>query len=219
MATRFLHGTRICLTATLLSAAALGQTTTARVVGTVRDVSGAVLPKVSVTVRNLDTNIARTAYSNDVGDYVITNLIPGRYEVAAEHPGFKRHVQGPIPLEVEQTARVDVSMEPGSVTESVTVEAIAPMIESDRSSIGKVVENQMILEMPLDGRNFLELTHLLPGMTEGAPGNSVVRDRQDGVALTSNGQRAEGNNYMLDGTDNNAALFGLAVVVPSVDAI
>jgi hypothetical protein len=110
-------------------------------------------------------------------------------------------------------------MEPGSVKESVTVEAVSPMVESDRSQVGKVVENQMVVELPLNGRNFLELAQLLPGMTDGAPGNSIVRDRQDGAALTSNGQRAEGNNYMLDGTDNNAALFGVAVVTPSVDAI
>lgn len=205
--------------ASILLGLAMSQTTTGRIVGTVRDPTGAVLPRVTVTVRNIDTNVARTVSTNDVGDYVVTNLIVGPYEVAAEFQGFKRHVQGPIRLEVEQTARVDILLEPGNITESVTVEGVAPMIESDRSSIGKVVENQMLIEMPLNGRNFLELTHLLPGMTEGAPGNTVVRDRQDGVALTSNGQRAEGNNYMLDGTDNNAALFGLAVVVPSVDAI
>jgi hypothetical protein len=196
-----------------------GQTTTARIVGTVRDGSGAILPKVDVMVRNVDTNIARTVKTNDVGDYVVTNLLVGRYEVAVEVTGFKRYVQGPIPLEVEQTARVDVTMEPGNVTERVTVEAVTPMIESDRSAIGKVVENQMVTEIPLNGRNFLELAQLLPGMTDGAPGNSIVRDRQDGAALTSNGQRAEGNNYLLDGTDNNAALFGVAVVTPSVDAI
>jgi hypothetical protein len=195
------------------------QTTTARMVGTVRDRTGAVLPKVEVTVRNVDTSIARTAPTNDVGDYVVTNLPVGRYEVSAEFPGFKKYVQGPITLEVEQTARVDLTMDPGSVTESVTVEGVSPMVESDRSQVGKVVENQVVVEIPLNGRNFLELAQLLPGMTDGAPGNTVVRDRQDGAALTSNGQRAEGNNYMLDGADNNAALFGVAVVTPSVDAI
>jgi hypothetical protein len=195
------------------------QTTTARMVGTVRDRTGAVLPKAVVTIRNVDTNIARTAPANDVGDYVVTNLPVGRYEVSTELAGFKKYVQGPITLEVDQTARVDLTLEPGSLSESVTVEATSPMVESDRSQVGKVVENQMVVEVPLNGRNFLELAQLLPGMTDGAPGNSVVRDRQDGAALTSNGQRAEGNNYMLDGADNNAALFGVAVVTPSVDAI
>ncbi|MBI4907590.1 MAG: TonB-dependent receptor [Acidobacteria bacterium] len=195
------------------------QTTTARMVGTVRDITGAVLPNVGLTIRNVDTNIPRSTTSNSVGDYVVTNLPVGRYEVTAERNGFKRYVQGPITLEVEQTARIDILMQPGNVTDSVTVEAVSPIIESDRSAIGKVVENRMVVEIPLNGRNFLELAQLLPGMTDGAPGNTVVRDRQDGAALTSNGQRAEGNNYMLDGTDNNAALFGVAVVTPSVDAI
>lgn len=198
---------------------AMAQTTTARMVGTVRDRTGAVLPKVEVTVRNIDTNSTRTAPANEVGDYVVTNLTVGRYEVSAEHAGFKKYVQSPITLEVDQTARVDLILDPGSVTDSVTVVADSPVVESDRSQIGKVVENRLIVEMPLNGRNFLEVAQLLPGMTDGAPGNSVVRDRQDGAALTSNGQRAEGNNYMLDGADNNAALFGVAVVTPSVDAI
>src|SRR5262245_9576498 len=96
-----------CVMAALLAAAiAVGQTTTARMVGTVRDRSGAVLPKVEVTARNVDTNIARQVRTDDTGDYVVTNLAVGRYEVTAQYPGFKRYVQGPITLEVEQTARV-----------------------------------------------------------------------------------------------------------------
>ena len=98
-------------------------------------------------------------------------------------------------LTVDQTARVDVRLEVGQVSESVTVEGSAPLIEGERSGIGQIVENQTIVQLPLNGRNFIRLGSLIPGTTEGAPGNSNNRDRQGGVALTANGQRAEYNNF------------------------
>jgi hypothetical protein len=193
--------------------------TTARVVGTVRDSSSAVMPGVSVRITNLQTNAVRQIVTDGSGDYVATNLAIGSYEISAESAGFKRAVQRPVVLDVDQTARVDFTLQTGELNETVTVSEAAPLIESERSSLGQVVENQTIVQLPLNGRNFIRLGTLVPGATPGAPNNSVARSREGGEALTTNGQRAEYNNYMLDGMDNNENLFGVAVVVPSIDAI
>jgi len=210
---------RLCLLAGLLAAMLPAQTTTGRIVGVVRDSSGAVIPNVSVQVRNLGTNVVRETQTSEDGDYVVTNLQIGSYEVSASTAGFKRFVQAPVPLAIEQTVRVDVVLQPGEVTESIAVTAGAALIETEQSSVSKVVDNQTIVQLPLTARNFISLGSLVPGTTAGAPGNSIVRSRQEGVALTANGQRAENNNFLLDGSDNTANFIGVVVVVPSIDAI
>lgn len=195
------------------------QTTAGRIVGSITDASGAAVPEASVTVTHIDTGATRTTSTDSAGNYVVPNLLVGSYEVAIEMKGFKKFVQRPIVLEVDQTARIDGRLQTGAVTESITVTGGAPLVDTDKSDIGAVVENRTIVQLPLNGRNFIRLGSLMPGTTRGAPGNSVVRSRQEGEALTANGQRAEFNNYMLDGSDNNSTITGIAVVVPSIDAI
>lgn len=208
----------ISFTILILPASIYGQTT-ATIVGSVKDSAGATLPNVAVTVTNIDTNLVRTTNSDSEGNYGLQNLPIGNYKVSAELTGFKRSVLPDIQLVVNQTARLDIVLEVGSVAEQVTVDAAAPLVESETSTVGQVIENRTIVQLPLNGRNFIRLGSLIPGTNEGAPGASVVRSRQGGVALTSNGQRAEYNNFTLDGVDNNETLFGVAVVVPSIDAI
>ncbi len=203
----------------LFAASLAAQTVNGRIVGNVSDASGAMVPGAAVTVRHLETNVTRSAVTSDAGSYVIPNLQIGSYEVTVELAGFKRHVRGPVRLDVDQTARIDVQLETGDIADKITVEGGAAAVQTDQSSLGQVIENQTITQLPLNGRNFIRLGSLLPGTTRGAPGNSVVRGRQEGEALTVNGQRAEHNNYMLDGADNNETLFGVAVMVPSVDAL
>lgn len=195
------------------------QSTTARLVGTIRETTGAVVPGVTVTATNLDTGLTRVAVTNEQGDYVVPTLPVGRYEVAAELSGFKRVVQSPVPLDVDQTARVDLLLELGELTETVEVTGGAPIVNSETSSIGQVIGEQQVRGLPLNGRNFIQLGLLVPGTTEGPPAAGTVRSRQGGVAISANGQRLDQNNWMLDGIDNNAAFFGLAVVVPSTEAI
>lgn len=195
------------------------QGTSARLVGTVRESSGAVVPGVTVTATNLDTGLVRTSFTNEQGDYVLPTLPIGRYEVAGELSGFKRVVQSPIPLDVDQTARVDLALELGEMTETVEVTGGVPVINSETSSIGQVIGEEQVRGLPLNGRNFIQLGLLVPGTTEGPPAAGTVRSRQGGVAISANGQRMDQNNWMLDGIDNNAAFFGLAVIVPSPEAI
>jgi hypothetical protein len=208
-----------CFLALVLAASVHAQTTAGRLVGTVTDESGASVPQAAVRATNLGTGVARAATTDMAGNYTVPNLAVGSYEVSIEMRGFKRFVQRPIAIEVDQTARIDARLQPGAVTESITITGGAPLVDTDKSDIGAVVENRTIVQLPLNGRNFIRLGSLLPGTTRGAPGNTVVRDRQEGEALTANGQRAEFNNYMVDGADNNSTITGVAVVVPSVDAI
>jgi hypothetical protein len=196
-----------------------GQSTAARIVGALSDANNTAVPGQTITLTNQDTNAARTVVSDEGGNFSFPNLPIGVYEVVVAAPGFKRYVQRGIALQVEQTARLDIQLEVGAVTESVTVEGGSPLIDTERSGIGQVVENKTIVQLPLNGRNFIRLGSLIPGTTEGAPGNTNNRDRQGGVSLTANGQRAEYNNFLLDGVDNNSTLNGVATIVPSVDAL
>ena len=202
-----------------LTGSAATQGTTARLVGTVKEPSGAVIPGATVRATNLDTGWTREAISNEQGDYVIPNVPIGRYEVAAELSGFKRVARSPVALDVDQTARVDFALELGNIQETVEVIAEQPLVNSETSSIGEVITETQVRGLPLNGRNFIQLGLLVPGTTPGTPGANTVPSRQAGVAISANGQRTEQNNWMLDGIDNNALFFGLAVIVPSTEAI
>src|SRR5262245_20631173 len=121
----------------LLTAASLtAQTVNGRIVGNVTDSSGAIVPNASVTARHIDTNTSRAATTSDTGAYVIPNLQIGSYEITVELTGFKRHVRGPLRLDVDQTARVDVQLETGDINEKITVEAASTAVQTDQSSLG-----------------------------------------------------------------------------------
>lgn len=191
----------------------------ATLVGTVRDASGAVVPKATIELLNQGTGAVRATASDESGNYQVTELPIGSYQVRVQVQGFKQFVENNIVLDVDQTGRVDVLLQTGEASEKITVEGSAPVVESEKSSLGEVVDNQTIVELPLNGRNFIQLGSLVPGTTEGPPGTTVISSREGGAALTVNGQRPEYNNWTLDGLDNNETLFGAAVVVPSIDAI
>lgn len=196
-----------------------GQTGNGSIVGAVSDPSSAVVPNAAVAVTNLGTNIQRTATTNADGTYVVANIPAGQYEVTVEMAGFKRFVQKPVSISVDQSVRVDVTLQAGQVTESITVDAATPLISTEQSSVGQVVDNKTIVELPLNGRNFIRLGSLIPGTTRGAPSDGTIRSRQGNEALTANGMRSTHNNYMLDGVDNNEVQLGLAVLLPSIDAL
>src|SRR6266566_432123 len=149
---------------------------TAQISGAVHDQSGAVLPGVEVTATQSDTGAKRAAVTNETGSYVLPNLTIGPYKIEATLPGFRTYVQTGIVLEVNSSPAVNVTLEVGQVSENVEVQANATLVETRNSGIGQVVENNRILELPLNGRNVTELVALAGNTAPAVTLNGSGRD-------------------------------------------
>jgi hypothetical protein len=200
--------------------------TTAGVNGTVADSTGALIPGVNLTITNLDFGAKQEASTDANGAYQFAILQPGRYSLVARKQGFKQAARESVELEVNQTARIDFALELGAVNETVQVLDSAPLLESNTSSVGQVIESKAVSDLPLNGRNFAQLAILGPGVTgvgyaaSGTIGSgSRPDDMRPGTELFSNGNREQSNNFMLDGVDNNFRRNGLITLRPSVEAV
>jgi hypothetical protein len=212
---RGLHVFVYCLVSALSCASlAYAQTFTASIVGTVRDATGAVVPDAAVVAINTGTNARAEARTDEQGNYTVLSLTPGPYVVEVEAAGFKKMVRSGIVLQVQQQARLDVGLELGAITESISVTAAASQLESTTSVIGKVVENRRINDLPLNSRNVYSLLFLTAG-TSGSVGNNY-----NNVSFTINGS---GNrDILIDGVTSTQPTVNGVVgvsVFPSVDAI
>ncbi len=194
--------------------------------GSVTDKTGASAAATKVTATNLDTQVARETMTDDGGSYTLPLLPPGRYKFSAQKTGFRQVVQDNITLEVNQTARLDFQLEVGQVTETIEVKASGPLLDSDNSAIGQVIEQKAVAELPLNGRNFVQLATLGPGVTGvgfGAKGTIMSGTRPDdlrpGSEIFANGNREGSNNFLYDGIDNNERLTLSIVLRPSVEAV
>ena len=137
-----------------------GQSTTGTIVGSVTDPSGAVVPGVVITVTDLGTNITAKATTDGHGDYVVTPLAIGTYSVSFEAKGFKKYVDSGVKVDVQDRVRVDASLQIGTIADTVEVQTAAPLLETDTSSLGQVVDSQRIVDLPLNGRFFTRLAVL-----------------------------------------------------------
>lgn len=177
---------------------ARAQVESGSIAGTVRDSSGAAVGAASVTVTETETNIARQVKTNTVGEYVVTSLRVGIYSVMVEQLGFKTSVQTGVKLNVNQVVRIDFTLAPGEVTERVEVTAAEPLVEADTSSIGQVIEESRVHELPLNGRNFITLAYLSPGVNAGPAGivqqGNIPENERDNGAIQVNGLTATNNN-------------------------
>ena len=207
--------TRSAVLAAFLPICALAQL--AELNGRVIDPSGAAVPGAQVQVTNTATGVERRTVTNERGVYGVPNLIPGPYQISLQKEGFKPVTRSGITLAVRQTAAIDFTLAVGTVNERVEVTAETPLLETARTSVGNVVENRKITELPLVGRRFLEFALMGAGVNQGAPGD--VRASQQGVAISANGLYTKNNNFMLDGADNNESYQNQFAVSPSVDAI
>ena len=216
--TRLARLTIIILAATFYPASTYGQSTTyARILGTVSDPSMAVVPGVDVQVLNQATNVSRTTFTNDSGDYLVDKLIPGTYDVSAVLPGFKRQVLTGIVLTAEQKARIDIVITPGEIDESVTVQAEAPVIDTDTAELSALVGQQTILNFPLAGRKLNKLTYLTTGAVQ--QGLSTDSDLYGGGMPAFNGMTSTANNLMMDGANNTSICLATPVVSPTPETI
>src|SRR6185369_4626435 len=200
--------------------AAWGQTT-ATIVGTVTDPSGAVVPNVSITAASLGTGLTRKTVASQSGNYALPLLPVGVYSVTAEAAGFKKKTTTGIVLEVNQEPRVDVVLEVGAVTDSVTVTGEASLLQAENAVVGQVIDNRYTTQIPLNGRDFSQLLLLSPGTTTRPGGfdssvGSATGSNGSGIAI---GGRDSQNNFTLDGASNNARQFGNIAMKPSIDAI
>ncbi|CAN5771714.1 hypothetical protein BH20ACI3_BH20ACI3_32590 [soil metagenome] len=199
--------------------------TTGTIYGAVGDAQGAAVGGAVVTVTNLETSLTRTASTRDEGSYALTLLPVGVYSVKVEAPGFKTFLRERLELEVQGNVRVDVKLDVGQVTEQVIVSAEVPQIDTVSSTLGKVVEERRIVELPLNGRNFLQLGVLQAGVVPPPTGinmlGSGTNNTPGGTSFnfSVNGQRITSNNHLLDGVNNVEPFSGAAMVVPSPDAL
>jgi hypothetical protein len=191
--------------------------------GTVTDANQGVIAAAVVTVTNQATSQSRKAATSEAGVYRVPFLAPGLYEVTVEAPGFKRAVRKDVPVQIDVAARLDIPLELGQVTESVEVTAAAPLLNSENAAVGTVIENKRILELPLNGRNWLQMVALSPNVSAEMRASGHVDSRQGGErgrqAISIAGQRQFFNRYTLDGVENTDVNYNTYVIRPSVEAL
>jgi len=199
---------------------AIAQTVTATLTGTVSDQSGALVPNVKVVAINQGTKIEYTAQSNDSGLYTIPFLPIGGYVVTVEASGFKKLVTNPIKLEVNQTARVDLKLELGEVTQTIDVTGVAPILQTENTTVGTVISGNTTVNLPLNGRSFQQLTLLVPGaITPNPTSFTTPMPNTGGGRPYVNGNREQGNAFLLDGISVDETLDNLIGYKPNIDAI
>lgn len=206
------------------SSASWAQRSSAAINGTVRDSSGGVIPQASVTLTNTQTSVLQTALTNEAGEYIILNILPGTYVLNVSKAGFKTINQSPFTLQVNQTTSFDFALPVGSTTQTITVKAAAATIETSTAELGSVVTQKMVDGLPLDGRNFTELLQLTPG----ASPISVAQNSGGGYSVppvgaftfpSINGQTNRSNLFLMDGINNQGSFGSTYNVAPQVDDI
>src|SRR6185295_11496421 len=200
-----------------------GQTPSGEISGTVVDTSGLAVPGVSITLTNPATNVVRSVQTNESGLYVIAAIPPGTYDVKAELSGFGTVERKSIVVQVGSANRIAFTLQVGTLSETVEVTAGSPLIQTENAAISTVIENRVIVELPLNGRNYLQLASLIPGATTNGPSSSQGKQRMGGqrntFALNVAGQRIHYNHYSLDGVENTDLNFNSYMLLPSVDAL
>ena len=208
----------------LAAAPSSAQTAHGTILGSITDPSDAAIPGANVRVTNIGTNISNEVPTGAEGGYAVARLIPGQYRVEVSFEGFKTAASPALTLLVNQNLRFDATLEPGTVETVVEVTAVGTLIETDTSSVGKVVENKQIVDLPMVSRNFTDLIVLSPATVTdngGALGNeqNSFRTRLSGGGSFIGGGRAGDNTYMIDGVENNDPGFQTPSITPPIDAI
>src|SRR3954469_12290491 len=202
------------------SAVAAGQAVKGSLLGNVSDASGLVLPGVTVTITEVNTNISYSTLSNESGYYIFSNLKDGTYRVAAELSGFKRIVRDGVVVEVNSTPRVDLKMEVGAVEESITVVGSSPLLQTDRADTSRIIESVHLAEVPLGfNRNFQGMMVTVPGALRMQRPHSDFFNAQDSLSANINGQSRLANNVQIEGIDDNHRTGLLTTLIPSAEAI
>ncbi|MGI8989447.1 MAG: carboxypeptidase regulatory-like domain-containing protein [Bryobacteraceae bacterium] len=201
------------------SAVASGQTSTGSISGNVRDQSQATVANARITLTNTGRNESRSATSNKLGYYSFQLLPPAAYRLEVEAPGFKRFVRENVALDVAVAAVIDVELQLGTSSETVTVTASAPQLDSGSSSLGQVIENKTLIDLPINGRNSYGFAALVPGVRASALFTQVAYASYNDQFVSINGSRVNANQFYLDGGANSTAGFNGPGLFPSVDLV
>ena len=211
---------RCCVLAAIATvASANAQAPRATIEGDVTDQSGAALPDVTITILNTSTGGVTTTKTDSTGHFYVPYLNPGVYRVTAEKQGFQRVIAENVQTAVNEVTRVDLALRVGPLTQEVTVNAITPVLTTANATLGGVVDNQKLRELPLKGRNPYSLVALVPGVRPSAGLNDLPVDQISTAYASINGARANQNEYLLDGAPNSAPAQNQPVVFPSADAV
>ena len=189
---------RLTLCCALFASLLLAQFDTAQVLGTIQDAGGLAVPGSDVTLTNVRTGVQQKSNTDANGSYQFANVKPGEYKLEATAKGFKTAVANTFAVTVNARQRVDLKLEVGSTSDSITITDAAAALETDTSSRGTVVGSQQIVNLPLNGRAYADLALLAPGVRRSDISNS--RD----ASFNVNGMRSSQNNFVIDGVDNNA---------------
>ncbi len=200
----------------LLLSVAIAHGQTARLNGRITDASGGIVPEASITVTNQETGVVRRTRSNEAGSYSVPLLKPGKYSIVVRKEGFRPISRRDIPLEVDRRAAIDFVLDVGTIVEEIQISVQLPGLNTSDASLGQLIENKRIVEMPLNGRDYVALALLSAGTVQ------AVGGRFGGFSVA--GQKTTQNNYLLDGMDNNSIELAGAgrraeMVKPSIDAI
>jgi hypothetical protein len=206
-----------------LSTGALYAQTFGEVTGRVTDASGAVMSRASITLTNTNTNSTRQAASTDAGVYAFPSVPPGPYTLKTEVQGFKTWTSQPFEVQVQQVVRLDIVLQVGETSESIEVTAPLALLQAENSTLGTVIENKVVTELPLNGRQYLNLVALTPNANVLSPSAGQAGARLGGEraqqSISAGGQRIFYDYYTLDGVNNMDVNFNSYVALPSIDAI
>lgn len=191
---------------------------TGTILGTIRDANGSVVSGATITALHVETNLSRSAVTDSNGDYIIASLPVGAYKITATLQGFRQAVMPHVVLQVDQKARIDIKLEVGEIANQVTVTGMAPLVETEGSSVGQVVDNKKIVDLPLNGRDFTQLAALTPGvLTSQTTGQ--VGEQTGFTTVQAGGGGANKTEFLLDGITNQEQLFDGVQFRPSVDTL
>ena len=219
---RFVPLAGLCLFAAI---SLYGQVNTSSIAGLLTDESGAVVPHATITVTQEGTGLVRTVTNSDSGEYVVPQLPPGRYSVKVEAAGFQSAVANNVALDIAQRARLDFTLHVGAVSQQIEVTGRAEVMDTDTASLGQTIERRTVQDLPLNGRNYLTLGSLSPGVVPQIPSSQgpasfvgSTTGRPDRSILVG-GQRESSTSYLLDGVELRNPRVGDTSINPSVDAI
>jgi len=220
MTRRWLTAVTACLVLLVYAPGASAQAVKGELLGNIVDAGSLALPGVTVTITEVNTNISYTTTTNESGYYTFPSLKDGTYKVVAELTGFKKTVRDGVSVAVNTTVRVDLKLEVGAIEESITVQGESPVLQTDRTDTGRVIESKMVTDLPLTfNRNFQSLYVTVPGATRPHREHSAFFNSQDSLSTEVNGQSRLANNMLIEGLDDNQKTGLLQVIIPAADAL